>query len=117
MNNIIFVAVFTIHSMLPANILPNTKVYFLDDIAILQNRLNAQVKNAYETAGVEAVKKAVKNFIAQHKQQYLRGLTAISKAQRYGITKIPAVVINGKYQVLGTNNPATALDIFNRSKR
>jgi integrating conjugative element protein (TIGR03757 family) len=115
MNNIIFLAIFTIHSMLPASISPNTKVYFLDDITILQNQLNAEVKNSYELSGIQAAEKAAEDFIAKHKQQYLQGLTAISKAQTYGITKIPAVVINGKYQILGTTNPATALEVFNRS--
>jgi integrating conjugative element protein (TIGR03757 family) len=114
MNNIIFLAVFTIHSMLPASIPPNTKVYFLDDIAILQNQLNTEVKNTYELGGEQAAEKAAKDFIAKHKQQYLQGLAAISKAQIYGITRIPAVVINDKYQILGTTNPATALKVFNR---
>ncbi len=115
MHNVIFLAIFTIHSIPPVNVPPNGHVYYLDDINILQTRLNTEVKKVYEITGENHIQKTAMNFIDKNHRQYSSAINTIKKVQQYNVTKIPAVVINGKYQVIGTANPTIALKMFNRS--
>lgn len=107
------IEIFTIKKI-PALPNTNTKIYYIDTIKNLDDELNRQFENAYLLSGEKDAEKTAMNFINQHRAEYFLGLAAISKVYKYGIKKIPTIVINGKYQILGTVNAQNALEEINK---
>lgn len=105
------IEVFTIHQR-PVVTPLNIKIYYLDDIALLQNILNQELKESANLASKKDMKKILVKFTSKNREQYLLALNGIIKAQQYGINKIPAIVIDGKYQILGTTDINKALISF-----
>ena len=90
----------------------NTEIYYLDDISRMQNRLNSTIKNTYLSAGKKEVIQNAKDFIVRNHATYLKNIQALNKSALYSIKRLPAIIINGKYKILGTTNVMKALAIY-----
>ncbi|MCK4608953.1 MAG: DUF1525 domain-containing protein [Gammaproteobacteria bacterium] len=88
------------------------QVYYLDDMQRMQDLLNQHIKAIYLAAGEDAATQEAKAEIARNSKQYKQAAQGLIKAQKYNIRKIPAVIIDGKYQVLGTTNINQAFNSY-----
>jgi integrating conjugative element protein (TIGR03757 family) len=93
------------HAPIAADNNEHVKIYFLGALNNLNSQLNTKIKRS-ENAGLSRteVEKEAKIFFATHKSKYTAASTAVAKAYNLGVSQIPSIVINDKYQIVGTTN-------------
>lgn len=106
------VEIFTIHDVRVSGNAQN--IYYVDNLNILQHKLNQLVATKYQLEGGMKSMQAAKAFVSRNRKQYMNAMNTIQKIQLYDVEKVPAVVIAGKYQILGATDSSRALKIYHR---
>lgn len=109
------IQVFTTHSIgsAPSGSFGSNKcqVYYVDDYSSLFKSLNQCVKNTSARTQSQAINDA-KDCFSNHESALKKATIALTQAKNLGVTRIPSVVIDGKYQVVGTTDVALAMQAF-----
>lgn len=90
------------------------EVYYLDLPAKVEQRLSEGLSNDPTEAKQQALQRINDPKLQQEIQQSYRG---VIKAWQLGLTKIPAVVVNGKYVVYGIADVKTAVNLINQQAK
>ncbi len=92
-------------------------IYDLDQVELLNNALNKKITRIYQIEGQGAAVNAAKKQIMTNKITYKHIAEGFNKALLFHIKKIPAIVFNGGYKVLGTTNLDEAYEIYKSNQR
>ena len=85
----------------------NVHIHLLDQNKILLQQLNQKLRNTADLDQAtqrEIVAQQAKEFLRQNQELFKSNISQISLATELKVTQLPAVVINKKYQVLGTTD-------------
>jgi len=85
---------------LPGDTIVN--IYPVDKISQLNIELNKVVMHSFEINGKEAAIATAKEWIKAHKAVYQQAIEGVNKSLQFQIKKLPAVVFDNQYIVLGT---------------
>lgn len=98
----------------PFSNIGNYEVYYLDLPAKIEQRLSEGLSNGPTEAKQQALQRINDPILQQEIQQSYKG---VIKAWQLGLTKIPAVVVNGKYVVYGIADVKTAVNLINQQAK
>jgi len=87
---------------------PIIKVYTVDSIARFERRLSEHLPGAAEPAQ-RIVTQRLARLDQATSRQLEEAATGLAKAVQYGIDRLPAMVIDGRWVVYGLTDPAIAL--------
>lgn len=109
------IQIFTTHSIALASSESfggnHVQVYYVDEYLRLFKSLNQSVKNTSARTQSQTINDA-KDYFSKHESALKKATIALTQAKNLGVTRIPAVLINGKYEVVGTTNVTLAMKLF-----
>ncbi|MBL4647749.1 MAG: DUF1525 domain-containing protein [Gammaproteobacteria bacterium] len=114
------VEVFTLHHLpLPISNQPHVKVtvYHLDALPQLQQTFNQRLHDLHQRDDKTQAAIQAKQLLQQYRVEFRQAVTGLVKAQRYGITQLPTIVINQQVQIVGTTHIAEALQHYAHYQR
>lgn len=85
--------------------LPNdavVKIYQVDKISQLNDKLNQVGIHSFKLGGKEAAIATAKEWIKAHKAVYQQVIEGVNKSLQFQIKQVPAIVFDNQYIVLGT---------------
>ena len=93
-----------------------TSIYVIDRIDVLKKTLSSGLPRNPEKAKQVALAR-FQTMDATLSQQLENAATGLTKAQQYGIDRVPAIVFDGKTLVYGVTDLSVALHLYGQSQR
>lgn len=100
------------------------KIYFLDAVELLEDKLSTQLDLDPTIAEAQAKQFMLSNEFKQIEREIIRAYEGITEGWRMGVMKIPAIVFQPQqtpYQnakiIYGENDVSKAIGIYNQYKR
>lgn len=95
----------------------DARVYLLDALEVLDRELSAGLPASEREAQALVRRRLQSMGTAKLADRTRLGAEGIVQAARYGVDRVPAIVINGQYVIYGVTDIDAARGIYQRSQR
>ena len=92
----------------------NVQVFNLSKMNKLLAKMQQHINANYKSVPTSKLKGQVKSMYSKYQSSFKAASKGLSLAEMYQIKGVPTIVIDGKYQVVGTSNVALAMAAYNR---
>ena len=110
----VFVANQTMTAPQNSNAINDVTVYDLSTLSHYMQALKIQVQQSAKAGGIARSKSVMKQYLAEHHSAFKKSAKGLGLALMYQIKGTPTVVIDGKYQIVDTDNVGLALQAYKR---